>query len=263
LLDLGVTRNEVQHALRSGRLRPVHRGVYAVGHTALSQEARWMAAVLAGGPGAVLSHRSAASLWRLIPRPPALTEISTLTNRRSVEGIAIHRPRALADNEVTRHRGIPTTTVTRTLVDLADEATDDELQRALHSAEILYSVALDGVRTEGRRAATRLKGPRDRSRSELEREFKRLCARAGIEAPRNNARVAGLEVDFVWPEERAVVELDGWRFHRSRHQFELDRRRDAKLARAGYRVVRFTYRQVTGAPHEVVATLRAALASAA
>jgi very-short-patch-repair endonuclease len=263
LLDLGVTRNEVQHALRSGRLHRVHRGVYAVGHTALSQEARWMAAVLARGPGAVLSHRSAANLWRLVPRPPALTEISTTTNRRSVEGIAIHRPRALAESEVTRHRGIPTTTVTRTLVDLADEATDDELQRALHNAEILYSVALDGVRTEGRRAATRLKGPRDRSRSELERSFARLCERAAIGAPRNNARVAGLEVDFVWPAERVVVELDGWRFHRSRHQFELDRRRDAKLARAGYRVVRFTYRQVTDAPHEVVATLRAALASAA
>lgn len=222
-----------------------------------------MAAVLAAGPGAVLSHRSAAHAWRLQSRSPAVVDVTTCRTQRRIEGVAVHRARRLEEHEVTRWRGIPVTTVTRTLVDLADRATDDELQRALHSAEILYSLDLSAARTEGRKAATRLRGPRDRSRSELERAFARLCERSGIATPANNACVAGLEVDFVWPEAMVVVELDGWRFHKSRHAFELDRRRDAKLARAGHRVVRFTYRQVTERPHEVVATLRAALASAA
>ena len=266
LLDLGLSRDTIRHAVRAGRLLVVHRGVYAVGHAALSQEGRWLAAVLAAGPDAVLSHRSAASLWRLAPRSPVVVEVTTTGKPRRIERVRVHRTRRLDAHERTRWRGVPVTTPVRTLVDLADEATEDELQRVLHQAEILFSLGareLSAARADGRKAATRLRGPRDRSRSELERAFRRLCETHGIEAPENNVRIAGLEVDFVWRVPRVVVELDGWRFHRSRHAFELDRRRDARLEREGWRVLRFTYRQVTECPHEVVATVRAALASAA
>ena len=257
LLELG-SASAVDRALRAGRLHRIHRGVYSVGHTALSREGRWMAATLAAGPEAVLSHRSAAHLWGIAMRSPVLVDVTRPRAARAIRGVAVHRTRRLDETERTTRNGIPTTSVTRTLVDLAGTA---DFERAAHQAEILFgALELGAARIPGRKLAT---SDRDRSRSALEREFKRLCRRHGIDEPEHNVKVTGLEVDFLWRDAGLVAELDGWRFHRSRHAFETDRRRDAVLVREGMRVVRFTYRQVTQRQHEVAATLRAALASAA
>ncbi len=258
LLACGVHRRRIERALRDGRLHRIHRGVYAIGHTALSQEARWMAAVLAAGPGTVLSHRSAAHLWGISSRSPSLVEVTTPRSTRNVRSVTVHRTRRLEPSDHTTRDGIPTTTLKRTLVDLAGSPAFD---RALHQAEILFGAQeLSAARIPGRKLAP---SDADRSRSALERDFKRLCRRHGIPPPENNVRIAGFEVDFLWRDAGLVAEVDGWRFHRPRHAFETDRRRDAVLVREGMRAVRFTHRQVTQHPHEVAATLRAALASAA
>ena len=223
-----------------------------------------MAAVLAAGPGAVLSHRSAAHLWRIINRSAA-SNVLTPGTPRQIDGITIHRTRRLEPRETTMRNGIPTTSLVRTIVDLADDTTDGEFQRALHQAEIFYSLAaheLSTARTQGRRAASRLRGPRDRTRSKLERRFRSLCRDHGIPQPEINTKIEGLEVDAVWRDQRVIVEVDGWQFHKSHHAFETDRERDARLVRAGWRVIRFTHRQVVERPHEVAATVLAALASA-
>ena len=218
-----------------------------------------MAAVLAAGTGAALSHRSAAHLHGLITRSPPFADVTTPRATKRMAGVTRHRTRQLGEHEVTRTSGIPVTTVARTIVDLAEVADRRTVERAAGRAEILYGVTPSPI--NGRRGATRLTHAPDRSRSELERRFKRLCEQAGIAVGEHNAKVHGIEVDFLWRERRLVVELDGWRYHRSRAAFEDDRARDQALARAGFRVVRFTYRQVTERPEEVARTLRAALAS--
>lgn len=225
-----------------------------------------MAAVLAAGPGAVLSHRAAANLWGISRRRSPLVDVTTPRAPRRIEGVAVHRTRRLKEADTTKRSGIPVTTVARTLVDLAEQAGPTELQRARHEAELLHSLTsqeLSAAAIHGRRHGRRLKEPPDRTRSVLERAFRRLCERHHLMQPENNAKIAGLEVDFVWRDARLVVELDGWRYHGTRHAFETDRARDHVLKRAGYEVLRFTHRQVTDRPHDVAATLRAALASAA
>jgi hypothetical protein len=259
LHECGLTDRAIATWLRAGRLHRVHRGVYALGHAALSQEGRWMAAVLACGRAAVLSHRSAAHLWGLLARSPSLADVTTPRPGGRVEGVRRHRTRRLEEHDVTEHYAIPVTTVERTLVDLADVAPDRVVRRALHQAEIAYGVTRSPI--NGRRGANRLSQPPDRTRSVLEREFGRLCETHGIARPENNASVAGLEVDFVWRAQRVVVELDGWAFHRTRHAFERDRERDQALAREGFAVLRFTHRQVTERAWDVARTVRAALAS--
>lgn len=218
-----------------------------------------MAAVLACGEGAVLSHRSAAHLHGLIDRSPSLTDVTTPRGGRATRGVAVHRTRSLDPCEVTRSRGIPVTTVARTVVDLADVETGRVLDRALRQADVLHGVTPEPI--DGRRGTARLRAEPDRSRSELERAFAKLCAGHDLPAPEHNEKVAGLEVDFLWRDQLLVVELDGWRYHRSRQAFEHDRARDQQLARAGHRTLRFTHRQVTERPGEVARTVRAALAS--
>ena len=259
LLDAGWTSSAIDRARRDGRLHGIHRGVYALGHAALSQEGRWMAAVLAAGPGAVLSHRSAAHLHGLIARSPSLADVTTTRATRPVEGVRRHRTRRLEDHEVTGKNGIPVTTVERTVTDLADVATRRTVERAAGQAEIAYGITPSPI--NGRRGAKWLKGAPDRSRSELERAFVKLCQREGIAVGEHNAQVAGIEVDFLWREQRLVVELDGWRFHRTREAFERDRERDQALVRSGHRVLRFTHRQITERPRDVARTVRAALGS--
>jgi very-short-patch-repair endonuclease len=263
LHSLAVGDGSVSWWVRTGRLHRIHRGVYAVGHPVLTQEGRWMAAVLACSDGAVLSHRSAAALWG-VGREGRRIDVSVPRGGSGPRAVAVHRPRRLERDETTVLRGIPTTTLPRTLVDLADVLTDRELSRAIHVAEVEHSLAARTlVAVNGRRGGGRLArvagADRDRTRSDLERRFERLCARHGLPKPRTNDRVAGFEVDFHWRGERLVAETDGWSFHRTRRAFELDRRRDQTLARAGYRVLRFTHEQVTREPAEVAATLRAAL----
>ena len=257
--------------VRSGHLLPLHPGVYAVGHTRLRREGHWLAAVLAVGPGAVLSHRDAAGLHDLRAANHARIDVSTAGKAGSSAKIAVHRTRTLDAQDITTVRGIPVTTVARTLVDLAGTVPYHHLTRAIKEAERQRTFDLQKVqdalaRTRGRR------GPGHRAmreaiaecaaheghhtRSPLEDAFLRLLRDRGLPSPATNATIEGFEVDAVWPAERIAVELDGWRDHGTRRAFEEDRKRDAALTAAGWRVVRFTYRQVTQGPDAVIETLR-------
>jgi very-short-patch-repair endonuclease len=234
-----------------------------------------MAAVLAGGTSAALSHHSAAALWKLRTVDPQLVHITVpRTGARSRPGLRIHRPRTLRDNEVTMHHGIPVTTPQRTILDLATTLGERDLQRAIEEAIVTRRAtpasldALASARRGHHGAANLKRALRDHApgttltRSELEERFLALCRDHGLPTPEVNAKLAGLTVDFLFPDHRLVVETDGWRFHGHRAAFERDRRRDATLARAGYRTLRFTHDQLTREPHAIVATLAAAAIAA-
>jgi very-short-patch-repair endonuclease/predicted transcriptional regulator of viral defense system len=269
LVTLGLSRRAVSHRAGRGRLHRVHRGVYAVGHRALSRDGHRMAAVLAAGPGAALSHAAAGALWELRPSAATRIDVSVPTAGGRAHGaIRIHRVPGLMPAEVTTVRGIPVTSAARTVLDLAAILQPRRLERVLDEAE---SRALADVRDldamarahPGHRRAPRLLRTlathtpgTTLTRSELEERFLDLCAAHRLERPRVNVRVEGLEVDFLFAAERLVVETDGYRHHRTRAAFERDRARDAALARAGYRVLRFSHRQLADEPAQVVAALR-------
>ena len=245
----GLSGSAIGRRVAAGRLHRVHRGVYAVGHPGLGAEGEWLAAVLACGDGAVLSHRSAAELWGILePRGgPAHVIVPAPGGRSPREGIRIHRFPGLSRRETTRRHGIPVTTPARTLADLRSVVEPRELRRAIREAEY------------GRLVVGRQAPPSDRTASELEDRFLRLCRRARLPEPEVNVRMLGFEVDFLWRAEELVVETDGYRSHAGRQAFEDDRVRDAALVAAGYRVLRFTYARITDRPADVVATVRAAL----
>jgi very-short-patch-repair endonuclease len=266
---IGLGRGAVAHRVSAGRLHRVHRGVYAVGHSVLTVNGRRMAAVLAAGPGAVLSHASAAALWEIRPSAAARIDVSVRSNggRGKRPGLRIHRTPTLRDNEVTQHQAIRVTTPARTLLDLASSLPGRALERALDEAEIrdLYDRrALEAIvsahRLErGARAlaeALAQDGELTLTDSELEELMFALCDDHGIERPRPRTWVAGLRVDFVFQTSRLVIETDSWAYHRTRRAFERDRERDAILARAGYRTLRFTHRQLTREPALVAETIR-------
>jgi len=193
-----------------------------------------MAAVLACGEDAVLSHLSAAALWRLLdPRQgPIDVAIPGDNGRRRRSGIRLHRLATLKPEERTRRHGIPVTTPARTIADLRRITSSATHRRAVRQAEVL------GL-------PTGLEEPAPPTRSELEDLFLNLCRRHHIPSPRVNVTICDYEVDFLWSEKRLIVETDGYRFHRGSIAFEQDRRRDLALRSQGYDVLRFTYRQVT------------------
>jgi very-short-patch-repair endonuclease len=258
--------------LPAGRLHRLHTGVYAVGHPVLGRRGRWMAAVLACGPGAALSHASAAALWEL--RASASTWIDVTvprTGKRTRERIRVHRPRTLGPDEVTTRDEIPVTTPGRTIVDMAATLQESRLEHLLDQAEIRELTdypALEALARAhpGHCGAGRLRAALRRhdagtnvARSDLEILFKELCRARGLPAPRVNHRVEGKEVDFLFEAQKLVVETDSWRYHKTRHAFENDRARDAKLARAGYRTLRFTDTQIADRAAAVADTIAVAL----
>jgi very-short-patch-repair endonuclease len=263
-----LTRGALRHRIASGRLHRLHRGIYAVGHGHVSGHGRWMAAVLACGPDAVLSHRSAAALWSLAGAAGSRVDVSVPgRTRQGHEGISLHNVRALRDQELTKHEGIPVTTVARTLLDLAEVVPQRQLVRAFEAAERLRLLDMRELvavrdRNPGRRGLRALTALIDdhhavrETRSELERRFVDFCRDAGLPQPVMNTAVAGFEVDVLWPDRRLVVELDGYSFHRSRRAFEGDRVRDAQLQLAGYRVVRITSRRLAEERSAVAGTIR-------
>jgi very-short-patch-repair endonuclease len=270
LLALGLGADPIGRRVRCGRLRPLHRGVYAVGHLVLRREAHWLAAVLACGDGAVLSHAAAAAHWGL--RPSAATRVDVTvrgTGGRKRPGLRVHRHATLLAAEITRHEGIPVTTPARTLLDLAASLPRRAVERALDQSAVLRlfdftALCAAAEAHRGRPGAPLLSAVLEQhsvgstlTRSELEERFLRFCAERGIVSPRVNATVAGLEVDFYWPRPKLVVEVDGWAFHRTRAAFERDRRRDTRLAAAGIRVLRLTDRQLATTPDDVARALQA------
>lgn len=274
LLAAGLGAGAIDHRVRNGRLQLLHRGIYLAGHATPTWRAREIAAVLACG-AAVLSHRSAACFWEALPYPAASsTAVDVTVTRRGPEskpGIRVHRARTLARRDYAIHDEIPVTTPPRTVLDLAVSDLPGEVERAL--GEMLARRRLSErqlrdqlARNPGRqgagvlRALIDLDGGPAASRSEAERRLLRLVRAAGLPIPEANVRVGGFEVDFIWRQQRLVVEVDGYRFHSSRSRFEDDRKRDASLAALGYTVLRVTWRQLTREPEAVVARLAAALA---
>lgn len=248
LLDCGLTRAGIQRRVESGRLHRLYRGVYVVGHAGLSREGLWLAAVKAGGPKAALSHHSAGQLWDLTPRysGPIHITVPVARNPRPSRGLVVHRSRTLTGGETVRRDRIPVTTPARTLSDL---------KRVLPREQ--WESAVDRARGKGFPVANLVdEAP---TRSLLERKFLRLCRRHRIPTPRVNVPVGPFLVDFLWEQHRLIVEVDGYEFHGDRASFEADRARDAELIALGYRVVRFTYRQVTEQRAVVASRIRGLL----
>ena len=232
------TRAAIKHRIAKGRLHVVGRGVYAVGRPELTQFGRWMAAVLSIGPEAVLSHASAAALWGIAKQRGNAIHVSVPSHlRRSCSrGVTIHRRRELS---ATTHRGIPTTTPTDTLIDVATQTTHDVLEQAINDADKLDVVDPETLReavvAERRPGAATVRAVLDRfspTDSPLEREFLRIVRAAGLPRPMTQARVGGFLVDFFWPELGLVVETDGLRYHRTPAQQARDRLRDQAHAAA-------------------------------
>jgi very-short-patch-repair endonuclease len=271
LLAAGIGPGAIETRLKRHQLHPLHRGVYAVGHTALVPLAREMAAVLACGPEAVLSHRTAAWIWRILELAGELVEVTVTRSNRRRPGLIVHRSRSLRPADTQMHRGLPVTSLARTLLDFAEAATARELERAFDEAITqrltTYPALAAAVRqANGHHGARAVRDLLARSeepaitRSEAEERFLSLTREACLPAPEVNAQVGSHLVDFLWRECRLVVEVDGYRFHSSRTAFERDRRRDADLSAAGYRVLRFTWRQLVEEPVAVIARLAQALA---
>ncbi|HYP47498.1 MAG TPA: DUF559 domain-containing protein [Thermoleophilaceae bacterium] len=229
-------------------------------------EGTWLAAVLACGEGAVLSHASAAALWGIRPSAASHIDVTvpTRSGRARRRGIRVHRPRRFNSDDVTALRGVPTTTVARTLVGLADVLPTQALKRAIDEAEyrkLLDTTALfAAVQANPGRRGTRLlalaRAPAELTRSELEQRFLELLETERLPRPSVAAHLEGFEVDFLWPEERLIVEIDGLAAHGTRAALERDRTRDRRLLLAGYRTVRLTARTLETEPQAVVSDLR-------
>jgi very-short-patch-repair endonuclease len=295
LRAVGISEDVVFGRMRAGRLHRIHRGVYAVGHSALSREARWMAAVLACGGktthssgqvqravpagrqapeggepegenrrtilahwGAALSHRSAAVLWGMLPSADGPVDVSVpgYGGRAKRRGIRLHRSQTLLSAAVTLRTGIPVTTPARTIADLRRTVSAHgkqglisprELRRAIRQANVLGLPVGDEEK-------------RDRTRSDLERDFLRLCRRHRLPAPEVNVRIGRHLVDFLWRDRMLVVETDGYRYHRGRAAFEDDRTGDLSLRAMGYDVLRLADRQLTEEPAQIAQVLEARLA---
>ena len=264
LLRAGITGDEIRHRLSLGALLREHGGIYRVGHRAPNVEARYLAAVWACGDGAVLSGRAAAYLWGILKGAAPPPEVTAPSEHR-IKGVTTHRARHIAR---TTHRGIPITTVPRTLVDLASHLSLDALARACHEAGVKYETTPEQVeavlakrrRTHGAaklRAVT--SGDVQALLSELERSFQRCLKEAGLPLPQTNRPAHGRRVDCRWPERRLTVELDSYRYHHSRYAWEQDRRREREARARGDEFRRYTYGDVVESPRLMLAELRGLL----
>jgi very-short-patch-repair endonuclease len=270
LLGLGFGRRAVEHRVAAGRLHPVHRGVYAVGHTNIALRGKWMAAALAHGDGAVLSHRSAAALWGIARQGRAGIDVTSPRGRCGRPGIALHECRLDAE-DLTVLNGIPVTTVARTLFDLSEIVDSAALARAWEEADRLSLLRMRAVlevieRGRGRHALKPIRplaAARRRAeshRSPLEDRFARFCDEHRLPPRQTNALVLGHEVDVYWPSAKLVVELDGFGFHGHRTAFERDRARDLDFLVEGIHVIRITHRRLDEEAGVVAEKLRGLLA---
>lgn len=271
---LGLTRRAVQRRVERGRLHRVYRGVYAVGHAKLTERGHWMAAVLACGAGALLSHRSAAALRSLLPDARAIVDVTAPGRSRcGVGGIRLHQPRSIHADDIDVYDGIPTTSVARLLLDVAATEPRRRLERIFEAAERERVLDMAKVREliersaghAGRQTLIALTAavdePPTHTRHVLEQRFLKACRAAGIPEPAVNAWLGEDEVDMLWRDQRVIVELDGWDTHRTRRAFERDRARDVRLQLLGYRVLRFTWRQLETEPEIVLEAVAKVLAA--
>jgi hypothetical protein len=269
LLAAGISSDEIAHRVRSGALLRDYPGVYRVGHRAPSVEARYLAAVLACGDGALLCGPAAGHLWGLLKGAAPPAHVQTPTERR-VAGVVTRRSRRSDTADATTCRGIPITTVPVTLVALAAAQTAEELARACHEAGVRYGttprqvdeVLLRRPNAPGtRRLRAVLHGDVPVTPSKLEQRFLRLLGDEGLTLPQTNRPAGARRVDCRWPARRLTVELDGYRYHRSRHAWEQDRRREREARARGDEFRRYTYGDVFEEPELMLAELRALVAS--
>jgi very-short-patch-repair endonuclease len=267
LLRAGVTQAQIKSRIARGFLRPIHRGVFRVGHTAPSLEARYLAAVKACGPGSLLAGRAAAHLLHLLKRPPSLPEVLTVRHRRP-KRVIVHRCRSIDRSDATEWRGIPVTNVPRTLVDLAVLLDPPDLARAFHEAVVKHHVKPQAVERvlvrrhnwPGARQLHRvIRGDEPVSLSRLESSFIAAVRRARLLLPETNRLVDGRYVDCRWPEQRLTVELDGYAYHGTRYAFERDRQREREARARGDEFRRYTWRDVVEEPEPMLADLRGLL----
>lgn len=270
LVDAGWSRMQIVRRTEAGWLIPRHREVYALGHVPRSRESRWHAAVLALGEEAVLSHRAAGALWGIV-RGAVPTDVTLPAgfgaHRR--DGIVVHR-QELPPEHVAGRDGIPTTTLLRTMLDLAAVLRTRRLASAFEQAQVLHHLPPDPLAAEviarrGHRGNARLRAilvdavDPAKVRSILELRFLRLCAAHGIPRPHVNERIGPWEVDFLWPEAGLVVETDGYDFHRTAASRKRDAAKDAHLRTLSLAVIRLTWQDVTERPAAVAGRLRARL----
>jgi hypothetical protein len=271
LYELGYSKGAVGKAVASGRLHPLQRSVYAVGHRNLSLHGQCLAAVLTCGPEAVLSHFSAAWLWGLARWPPAPFHVTGPIPRGPRQPVVIHRTRRLDEADRSIIENIPVNSVPRLLLDMAARVRSDTLAGLLERSEELKLFDLGAVnelldRTRGHHGWGRLRRaiaiyePPPFSRSKFERRFLRAVAKAGLPRPVTGFNVAGHELDVYWPEARFAVELDVYETHGTRAAFERDHRRDEDLALAGVEVRRVTAMRFEREPDEVIGRIAELLA---
>jgi len=275
LRECGLKESAIDRRLRAGRLHPLHPAVYAVGHRVIPREGRWLAAVLASGPEAVLSHWSAAALWMIRPNSRTRIDVTVPHRSRSSDLIRRHISEVPAD-ERTVEEGIPVTTVPRTILDLAATESADTIENLLRESEFLQlsdRLSLPDLieRYPGRRGIRKVslalerleEEPEGRRRTALEERFAPFLRRHHLPLPRfNDWIVLGdkrYQVDCHWPDLRQIVELDGWDGHSTRTAFREDRARARRLAAEGFTVNRITWNQLDDEPAEVAADLRVLL----
>lgn len=273
LLLAGLSARMIEGLVKSKRLRALHRGVYLVAPAELPRT-RDMAAVLACGPAARLSHRSAAAVWGMAPERDRASDVE-VTGRSGTRcrrpGIRLYRVAGDGRDETTVVDGIPITTPARTLIDLARILPSRELEQAAARAERLGLIRPGELasivrRYRGRRGMRMLQSLIDRqagpalTRSEAEARFRDEVRRFRLPPPETNVVVAGYELDFLWRPAGLAVEIDGHRFHSRRHSFENDRRRDAALAAVGIQVIRITWRQLVDETGPTIVRIAQALA---
>jgi very-short-patch-repair endonuclease len=266
LLGSGLSGTMIARWIRAGRLHRRHPRVYALGHRCIGPEAELIAALLYAGPGAALSHATAAWWWRLIDHRPLEIEFSAPGHVTSRRALRIHHPRRL---DTARHQGLPVTTVAQTLLDFAAAAPEGRVRRALAEADyrrLLRPRDVGEALGRGhpgsanlRRAMTIHQPDLARSRSELEQGFLALCERHDVPRPQVNVVVAGCMVDALWLAQRVIVELDGAGNHTTSAQTHRDHERDFRLRALGYLILRYTYHQVTRRGPQVAGEIIAAL----
>jgi very-short-patch-repair endonuclease len=278
---LGMSDDVIDHAIGLGRLHRVFRGAYAVGHPHRSERSRLMAAALACGKGAVISHRSAAALLGLIDDGPVVIDVIAPRSRgRKIDGIRLHRVRPPRLEETGTFDGIPCTSPARTLVDLAGVVGERTLRSAFERAatrrRMLDIPAIErsidprrrGMKVLGKlidewRGAAALLDKRGKLKSPLEAKVLPLIVQRDLPPPLFNAPVeiadGRIEVDFLWPEQRFALEADSRDFHGTHVAFERDRWRDRELMRAGYSVLRVTSREAEREAEAVADTVAARL----
>lgn len=266
LLAQGVSSSAISRMVSSGWLVAVHRGIYRVAGHPVGPHGQWMAAVLAGGAEAFLSHRSAAELWKLLEPIEGPVHITAEHGRRQLGGIRFHWSRHLG-RPATVH-GIPVATIPQTLLDLAEVVSPTQLRHAFDEADRRDQLRRRELtvlceRTRGRRGLGALRAllheppiPLADARSNLEEQFLRYCRDRGLPIPAMNVPVAGYEVDCVWPDHLVVLELDSWTHHADREAFETDRKRDAAIQVAGYRILRVTHRRMHREGDQLEAEIR-------